>query len=375
MTTLPQMSYAPMAEANRRMVLGILRQHGELSRRQIAQMTGLNDSTMTYVVRDLLGRDILRTLGKRASQNVGPKHTLLAINPDAGVLVGVGLFRSMASILITDAAGQVLDKHVIALDHRLDQVPALLRDVVDDRIEQLDIPHRQLLGLGIGVPGVVNTDDGILVHSVSLKVHNFPLRQMFASAFDHVPVIAVDHDANFAALAESRKGQALGLNHFVYILLNQSVSTHSDAYRAFGAALFLNGQLFTGAHFAAGEMDFNLLPRVEANLVNADWQALHEPDAPLSPLLDSLANELGRTIASLVAFIDPQAVILGSNHCLANTVFLNQVRQRFAALTLDLPERQLRIEASTLGQESVALGAVLAAAHASDGHLVSNNPG
>jgi predicted NBD/HSP70 family sugar kinase len=193
---------------------------------------------------------------------------------------------------------------------------------------------------------------------------------MLQMAFDDLTVIEINHDANFAALAESRWGQTQSHDNFIYILINEAAAGQNTIFRAFGAALFLHGRLYHGTHFAAGELDHNLLPRLESDLDSHAWDNLHKDDAPLTAPLDLLATQLGQSIASITSLLDPGAVIIGCNQIIRNRAFIQRVAERVTKLNLPVPQRHLLVQASDMGQEAITKGAALAATLASDGYTV-----
>src|SRR5579875_2955018 len=88
------------AQWNRALVLRLVRQQKTLSRRQISQITGLRGSTLTYIVRELLDKRVLRTVGKMNSKAVGQKQVLLDANPDLGYFLGFSLRPNEAKLVV-----------------------------------------------------------------------------------------------------------------------------------------------------------------------------------------------------------------------------------------------------------------------------------
>ena len=235
---------------NRRLAVQLLRQHGTLSRRQLAQITGLRTSTLTYIVRDLLDQNIVRTVGKAESKTVGKKQILIEINPGLGWVVGVGLETDQALLVYVDASGEVIDRARMEVGHDADALPGLLCSWIDAWAARKKMSTGGLLGIGVGVPGVVDSECGRVLRSTWFAAEDLPLRDLIAKQID-APV-HIDNDANFAALGESRLGSARGLTNFVYFLMNAEVQQDGFAIRGLGTTIFLNGRLYRGSHFAAG---------------------------------------------------------------------------------------------------------------------------
>lgn len=364
MSTFTRVNQQVSARWNRSLTLQLLRKHGPLSRRQLSQMTGLRGSTLTYIVRELLDKRIVRTAGKRAARRVGQKQILLEVNPELGYTVGFDLRPGVSRMAIRDAGGRTLDVSPLATEGPLDRLPKVLRTGLEQRLMQLRDVRGDLLGVGVGLPGMVDAQRGMVLYSRPFEVQNLPLRDLLAVAFEATPVLCVDHNANYAALAEAREGAARHFSHFVYFLIGDiAARTYPPrSFKTFGTALFLDGRLYHGVHFGAGELDGNLAPQIDAPIGLAELERLGDATAALTPALEAMAQGIGRCVASILNLLDPQAVIIGSNHGVANEAFLDRLRQEVTQFMLPLQGRLITIAASTLGDPGVALGAAIAAA-------------
>jgi glucokinase len=100
----------------------------------------------------------------------------------------------------------------------------------------------QILGIGVGSPGPLDTRRGIIIHAPLMGWRNFPIVKRLTDDF-HLPV-CLDNDGNLGALAEQRRGVARGLKNIVYM----TVSTGC------GGGILINGAIYRGAHDGAGEV-------------------------------------------------------------------------------------------------------------------------
>ncbi len=354
---------------NRRLAVQLLRQHGTLSRRQLAQITGLRTSTLTYIVRDLLEQNIVRTVGKAESKTVGKKQILIEINPGLGWVVGVGLETDQASLVYVDASGEVIDRERMEVGHDADALPNLLRSRIDAWATRNKKSTDDLLGIGVGVPGVVDSEHGRVLRSTWFAAENLPLRDLIAQQID--TAVHVDNDANFAALCESRLGSARGLTNFVYFLMNSEAEQDEFAIRGLGTTIFLDGRLYRGSHFAAGEVDTLLEAERYANLSQEQIRLMAEKDAPISDVMKRLASQTGRTLTAVVDLIDPQAVVLGGNLAIANLKMIAEIEREMNSQLVKVPNREVAVRASELGDLGVSMGAAIAAI---DAALIGEDP-
>jgi glucokinase len=101
--------------------------------------------------------------------------------------------------------------------------------------------------IGCGVPGVVS-NDGIIAVAPNMKgIINFPIKKLFREIIT-LP-LAVDNDANAAALAELKLGNGKSIEHFIYITLGTGI----------GGAIISGGEIFRGSSGGAGEIGHTII--------------------------------------------------------------------------------------------------------------------
>jgi len=350
------------AAHNRRLTVSLLREHGALSRRQLAQITELRSSTLTYIVRELLENRILRTVGKRPSNNVGKKQMLLEINPDLGWVAGAGIDRDSMSLTFLDAASKVMGQNRIDAGHQVDRLPEMLNGYIRDFARGRGLSMENLLGIGIGLPGVVDPERGMLMRSTWLNTQAFPLGERLAQKID-VP-IQMDNDANFAAIAEAHHGSAKGIRNFIYFFVSsQSTGDVINIY-GLGSTCFLNYKLYRGTHFGAGEVDrvieFNRIERVTPDQL----EQMSKEEGEVTPGLEKIAVSLATTIASVVNLIDPQAIILGGNVSINNRQMVRAIEREMNRMLVPLPNRFVHVRPSKFDDHGISMGAAISAIEA-----------
>lgn len=360
--TVLSANHSTMAEWNRRSVLQLLREHEALSRLQLSQMTGLRGSTVTHIVREHIESKLFITTGKRTAQRVGPKEILVRINPDYGYSVGIELSPDYFQLAVLDATGKVLVQENIDTACDLPRAPSLLKGLIDEQVRQHAIPGK-LLGIAVGVPGIVDTQRGVILNSMVYDVRDYPIADAFSQVFDAGPIV-VNHNVSYAALAEMRLGAARGMQNFIHLFIGQRPTRRRPTFRAYSTALILRGEVVQGTNFAAGEIDDNLRPRMEFHPTAEELACLQQPEQPLTPQLQSLAVAIGKMLGSLVNLLDPQAVVISSNQLIANRLFMALIREETLRLLLPVQNREFSVKMSTLGEQAICIGAALAAADA-----------
>lgn len=348
------------AAANRKMAMHLFRQHKTLSRIQLSQMTGLQGSTLSYIVREMLEKKLLRTAGRRESALVGKKQILLEINPDLGYVLGVDVRQQNVYVVLHDASGTPLDDLTLPGKPSLTDLSKTLQRAVSAWLAKRGTPAGDLLGIGVGIPGIVDAQQGVVLLSRSFQASDVPLTQPLSRTFG-CPVM-VDHNVNLAALAEAQSGAAQGLSDFIAYSVNAQPNPTGVDFKSYGAAIFLRGELYRGIHYAAGELDIGMTPPDGLVGTPADLSTLATSQAPLSPFLTALAGSVGISIAHIANLLDPQAIILGGDQPIINTTFLAEVQSSLDARLLAVANRHITVKKAHLASRAVAQGAALAVA-------------
>jgi glucokinase-like ROK family protein len=238
-----------LREINLSSVLRYLHRNTHMSRAQLATVTGLNKSTVSSLVDELLERQLVCETGLEAS-STGRPATLLVMNPEAGCIIGVEFGVDFVTVILSNFTGQVLWRCKQDADPSEGQDATANRvfKLVDQAIIVSQAKEARLLGLGIATPGTVNVEDGLLIFAPNLHWHNAPLGRIFQTRYPDIPVF-VDNDANAAAIGEHLFGVARSAQNFVVVFAGVGI----------GGGLFLNGDLYRGKSGYAGEIGHSLV--------------------------------------------------------------------------------------------------------------------
>lgn len=359
MKSWSKVNQATAAVNNRRMMIHLLRESGPLSRRQLAQRSGLQSSTLTYITRDLLGKGVIRDCGKRDLPGAGKKQSLLEINPDLGWVVGVGLENSSTSLVFLNAQGEVIDRDRMDIREPWLMLPQMLKTRVNGWLGRHGRPPGQLLGIGVGLPGIVNPHDGMVLRSTRYRMIDQPVGRMFAECFD-VPV-TIDNDSNLATLAEARIGNAVSLRDFVYFLINTSEQGHEYSISSLGSSLFLNGALHRGASFGSGEINSQIEGGYYGLISAKSLLMLNDPEGEFEGQLLTLADHIVSTLVAITDLIDPAAAILGGNLGICNQRMIQYIQDQLNRKIASVPGRLVRVLPSLHMDHGVSMGAAISA--------------
>ena len=264
---------------------------------------------------------------------------------------------------------------------------ALLDNLVE-MIAGMKADFPDIAGVGIGLPGFVDWDRGILHELTNVPGwNNLPLRDILRQRTG-LPV-TIENDANAMAYAEYKYGAARGARHILCITLGTGV----------GGALILDGRIFRGAQFAAGEIghmsidyrgvagpygNFGGLEEYVGNVQIAERaaeryrQAGHTKnpaectpadlsdaavrgDPVAAKMWDDLGIELGAALSNVVWIINPDMIVIGGGVAKAGALLFDPIRREIRQRTLALYHEKLQVVPAELGNDAGIIGnAVLA---------------
>ena len=124
----------------------------------------------------------------------------------------------------------------------------ILAGVVREALANANITLNDIPWIGLGCPGTVNRDTGVIEFANNLGYSNFPLRDMLSERLDGKEVI-LENDANAAAYGEFKAGSLRGARNAVAITLGTGI----------GSGIIIDGKIYAGSNFAAGEMGHTVI--------------------------------------------------------------------------------------------------------------------
>jgi predicted NBD/HSP70 family sugar kinase len=233
-------THAQTREHNHLLVLRAVYEFGPISRAEVARSTGLTRTTVSDVVTDLLDDGMVEEVGRGPSSG-GKAPILLSIVGDARQVIGLDLGEAVFSGALVNLHGEVRRVVELPVDGRNgDDALALVYRLVDELLADATASP---LGIGVGTPGLVDARTGTILWAVNLDWQNLPLGGLLAERYGLPTNVANDSQA--AALAEyTFGGDGPRQANLVTIKIGRGI----------GAGLVLNGSLFQGDGFGAGEI-------------------------------------------------------------------------------------------------------------------------
>ncbi|MFL6239284.1 MAG: ROK family protein [Actinomycetes bacterium] len=367
--------------ANLARILDVLRLEGPLPRADLVHSVGLSRATVSSLLSELLDRGLVREeANTRRPTSGGRPPAFVGLEPSAAAAVGVDIGRTHVRVAVADLGLHVLAEaveHVDVPDHpeeTLELVTALTKRVVHESA----IEQRDLLGVGVGLPGPVDRASGrmgsatILPGWVGLASRDELENRLQA------PVL-LENDANLGALAEGRLGAGRGSRVLAYLKVAAGV----------GAGLLVDGRLFRGASGEAGEIGHTtqansgpvcrcgnrgcleqlagataLLAQMAAAGVDLDGveallQLAADGHAGARRVLADAGEHLGLAVANLVTLIDADRVVVGGELGAGNELLVEPLRRAARSAGVTKAGSTIDIVTAELGERAEVLGALI----------------
>jgi glucokinase len=314
------------------------------------------------------------------------------------LLVGVDLGGTKILSAVFDERMRILarEKKSTRAEVGPDGVVGRIAECVKESLAAAAVPHSAVKAVGVGVPGLVNADEGMVQIAPNLHWHKFPLAKKLKQKLG-IPVTLVN-DVQAGTMAVQQAGAGKKLNNFVCMFIGTGI----------GGGLVINGQLYRGAGGMAGEIGHMVVvaeggPKcgcgnrgcleavasrtavvrrvvaeiedgrksVALDLCDGDTkrirsrilaEAYREGDDLVREVVNDACHYIGIGAANLINVLNPQAVILGGGLIEAlGPRMLPRVEKAARSHVISPTDDRVRILDSGLGDDAGIIGAAIAA--------------
>jgi predicted NBD/HSP70 family sugar kinase len=363
-------------------------EHGPRSRATIAMETGLNKTTVSSLVSELIGLDLLVERGLEQRGTVGRPGQVVELSGSGVVALGLEINVDYLAVRALDLTGAERHRSIDVRDNRRIEVDAVLDRLAAQAgaaLEEVQTSGLRPVGATVALPGLVDAAGGVLLVAPNLGWNDVPVVEELRDRLSGPGFpLAADNEANLAALAELWEGTARGLNDVLYVSGEIGV----------GAGIIVRGELFRGSQGFGGEfghmtVDPNGRPCAcgsrgcletivglealleRAGLGPADAATTTGSGQPVSELagrarmgdeqalaaLRESGRWLGLAIASAANLLNFQAVVLGGFFAQLATWLAAPIARELETHVLASQWAVPRLLPSTLGPEAAVRGA------------------
>jgi predicted NBD/HSP70 family sugar kinase len=371
---------------NKQQILGMIKRNSPLSRADISAQLGLTKGTVSSLVNELLEAKICFESGPGESSG-GRRPVLLLFNECAGYSIGIDLGVNYILGVLTNLNGVIILEEKRSRNNEnyletITHVKKMIRHLLNSAPES---PYG-VIGIGIGVPGIVNKEGDILL-APNLGWKNMNLKSELETEFK-LPVI-VENEANAGAYGEKQFGAGKEFENLIYI----------SAGIGIGTGIIINNQLYRGSGGFSGEMGHMIIKEngvscscgskgcwelyaSEKAIINAATiQNVAEKSTTLEYLLEHAEEKieiqqlfqevgtfLGIGINNISNTFNPEQIIIGNRLAMAKNWLIDPILNFIRSNTLKYNLGNLLVSFSTLSVYSTALGVT---AHVIDSFLTN----
>lgn len=236
---LAKATHQQTRDHNTRLVFRAIYDDGAISRAELARRTKLTRTTVSTVVGELIERGLIEETG--AGQFSGGRlPIMLRVADDARVVLALRMDTASIAGATIGLRGQIHQRVSVPVpDHQVETLVAALSQAIDALMAR---EQRPILGIGLGMPGVVDTTRGLIRRAVNFGLRDLPLRRILQARYT-CPVY-LGNEVHLATLAEYAFGAGAPGGNLIAI----------NAGVGIGAGIVLRGDLFHGDSFSAGEI-------------------------------------------------------------------------------------------------------------------------
>lgn len=379
-----------MAQMNRSMVFDLIRRKGPISRAEIARTIGLSIPTVMKITEEFSHKQFVQDVGKGESSG-GKRPELLELIPDSKYIIGVGVGRSKTNVLMMNLAGEVFIREIMETGGTV--VPEVwisrLIRVIENVIRESGLPEKRILGMGIGMPGILDEDSGKVLFSPDFKWENVdmltPIRERFKMD------ITIENANRALARGEYYFGAGVDSRNFLVVNLGHGI----------GSAIMREGEFYRGSSGSSGEIGHIILEKngpkcncgnkgcleaiasgnaiardakiavLEGNaskimeLVNGDinrieaktvFEAAHLGDQMAIQITERAMQYIGIGLANYINLLDPDLIILFGGLTNAGDIFLKKIKEVLRERQMKFAGRQVKLVISQMGENGTAVG-------------------
>lgn len=302
-----------------------------------------------------------------------------------------------------DLGGTNMGASIVSLDGKIlysNECPTLasessenvigrIKNLITNCFEKAKTENLEILSIGIGCPGIIDTDNGIVKYSPNItNWSNVEISKILNQEF-HVPVY-VDNDVRVAALGEYFFGAGRGYKNILCITIGTGI----------GGGIILDGKIMRGSSQSMGEIGHITLKKdgplcgcgnygclealassiaiireakvvIENNgseimknlLANTGelnaklvTDAYHQGDKEAIRIINEVAEWVGIGLSSVINLINPEVIIIGGGVSLAGDILFNPIKKEIEKRALKIPRELVKIVPAQLGNDAGMIG-------------------
>ncbi len=380
-----------LKQFNETSLLELIRTNKQISKADLAQLTGLSPTACGIIVSNLLEKGYISEAGVGVSKG-GRRPNLYELNPKSYFSIGVDIDVDYIRFILMDITGNV--EYGDKISSGFGQSAAESIKLVEEKINQIIGRHKiredRLLGVGVSVPGMIDNVTHEVIFAPNLGWERVDLEHMMSSIGEFP--IYVDNEAMCSAICENWIGCCTEQKNFVCINMKSGI----------GSSIFTDGNLYRGCCGSAGEIghitvdhngprcacgnygcletlvssrsmvekaqrlvrqgliaDFTEASDIDSITIDDIINSANAGNEAARVILVEAAGYLGLAVANLINTINPSRIVLGKELVKFTEDILEHLRNIALAKALRYPASKVEILTSKLGDDTSAMGAAI----------------
>jgi len=361
----------------------------------LARDISVSTTTVTKLIDELIDQGIVQegVVEVEGERPVGRPKSALFLNKNAYYAIAVHIGGSRYRIGIVNLRDEIISFYKTEYDFS-QPCEELLEEICDQlnkMINESGIERNKIIGIGIGVPGIVDAAEGVIGYSKNHGWKDVQVKDFFTSKFDCQ--IAVENNVRAMALGEALFGDGRTVDNLLFIYGSRGV----------GAGIVVDRKILRGISQGAGEIGHTYLicndgsksisessstledlisvsalineskaiidqnPQCEFSnklysldgneLVEAVFELAKEGDPNAKKIIEKISRFLGIAILNAINFINPELILLGGLYAEYENLFIPRVREMADNLTFANIGRKVDIRATEFGWRAGLFGA------------------
>jgi predicted NBD/HSP70 family sugar kinase len=369
---------------NRSGILNIIRELQPISRIEISKITGLNKSTVSSIVNELLEEDLIYEEMVQ-DQNVGRNPLHLRLKLGTNYVGAINLDSVVSRVAIVDIDGSILDRD--KLDTRSENPENFIKNCID-LLMTLQVKNgvERLNGIGVSVAGIVDVTRDVIVNAPNIGWKELPVGDVVRKLVGDGQIIKYENDAKSSALAELwfGTGEIKNISDFVFVSVGIGIGTgivvgksllegHSHAAGEFGhMTMFPQGEYCACGNYGCFEAyasDRATVRRYKRLCKNNNENILLKDVIEFARNGDTMAVQaiketgyyLGLGVSNIIKSVDPEAVVLGGRITQVWDLIYPEIMRAVEQHSLVDYKREIKILRTSLSVRPRLLGAATTA--------------
>lgn len=349
-----------LSDINVSRILRLVWQKKGISRVEIALELGIDKSTVTKIISSLSDLGLVSELSEGETGPLGGRKPIfLHINPTFACIGGIEINPDRFVCCLINMQGAILYEYQEVLKPGI-HIKENYYEVFYKALEKLAVEGKkigiQLIGIGVGFPALVNSEEGTIIQSVPLMLEQEALFVKEVSRYVDIPIV-IENDARCCCYGEQLLSDTHTILNMLFVLTEYRIRQpvlEAKKNLSVGLGIVLNGKILKGCEYSAGEFRSMLSEKSNKGQFFSGEDSLESID---TDVMQSVFFELAQHVAFLVNTLNIDTVFIGGIDKVYAEKLKKLIQQRIEYQWPYKRERHYSLSIASLETLSVAYGA------------------